>query len=59
MKELHAMSAFVHGALVALHGLGIIYNLKRKNRWDVVAHAAALAYSLQATTHHIKESRGN
>lgn len=37
-KELNNLAAFVHGSLSALHGLGMIYNLKRKNYQAAVIH---------------------
>ena len=55
-NEVHELSTFVHGALVALHILGIVYNLRRKNWFDVAAHGAAGLYSLRATHHHAKLS---
>lgn len=57
MKEVHALAAVVHGALIALHTLGLIYNVRRKNRVDIAIHTFALGYSVRACTHHVKESR--
>jgi hypothetical protein len=31
IKELSSLAVFVHGSLFALHGLGMVYNLKNKN----------------------------
>lgn len=51
-SEVHQLGIFVHGALSALHALGCVYNLKRRNRFDVAAHTFGLLYSLHATVHH-------
>ena len=50
--ELHALGCFVHGALTALHRLGAVYNYRRRNPWDVVAHVAAALYDARSTRHH-------
>lgn len=47
------LAVFVHGALVALHALGIVYNTKRRNWFDVVMHTAAAAYDLWAVGEHL------
>lgn len=52
MKEVHRYAAFIHGMLTALHIVGIVYNVRRRNRLDTVVHGAAMAYSLHATFHH-------
>lgn len=53
--EIHASAAFVHGMLVFGHALGIVYNVRRRNRWDAVAHMLGLAYSLRSARIHMKE----
>lgn len=53
-KDIHGFAAFVHGALCFGHALGIVYNLKRRNRLDVIVHALALGYSLHSTRHHVR-----
>jgi hypothetical protein len=50
--ELHALACFVHGALTALHVLGMVYNCRRRNWWDVVAHLAAAGYDARSVRHH-------
>lgn len=55
-QELHTLSAFVHGALVTLHTLGAVYNARKKNAWETVAHTAGIAFSLYGTIHHLQES---
>lgn len=54
-RELHTLAAFVHGSLVALHVLGCLYNVKRRNRWDVLAHTAAAIYSVRSVRVHLKQ----
>ena len=56
-KEINSLAGFVHGALVALHTLGILYNLKRKHWYNVAVHGYALAFSLNATAHHARVCR--
>jgi hypothetical protein len=50
--ELHALACFVHGALAALHVLGVAYNCRRRNWWDVMAHLAAAGYDARSVRHH-------
>ena len=52
--EVHALGCFVHGALTALHMLGAVYNYRRRNRWDVVAHIAAALYDARSVRHHYR-----
>ena len=56
-SEVHLLGVFVHGMLTSLHALGVVYNLRRGNRFDVTAHALAGAYSLKATFHHVTAAR--
>ena len=56
-REVHALAVFVHGALVALHTLGVIYNLKRGHQWQTLAHVAGVAFSAHSTAHHVKETK--
>ena len=53
-RELQALGIFVHGVLVGLHALGIVYNLRKRNWLDVAAHAGAGAYDFWATGRHVK-----
>jgi DNA-binding IclR family transcriptional regulator len=52
--ETHVLAAGVHGALVALHTLGVAYNARRGNRWQLWAHVAGVAFSVYATVHHAR-----
>ena len=56
-QEVHSLACFVHGALTALHLLGMIYNGKRKNWWDVGMHGLGAAYSVKATLHHAERTK--
>jgi hypothetical protein len=53
-SRLDELSIFVHGTLAGLHLLGIVYNLKRRNHWDVLAHGCAAAYDLYAVGVHLR-----
>ena len=57
---IHILAAFCHGALAALHALGIGYNLKRaqsnpKNWVDVLAHALGETYALWSVKSHAED----
>lgn len=52
--EVHLLASFVHGCLSGLHLLGVVYNIRRKNKFDIAAHVLGVAYSVHATAHHIK-----
>jgi hypothetical protein len=52
--ELHALGCFVHGALTALHTLGAIYNIRRRNWVDVAAHVAAALYDARSARRHYR-----
>lgn len=56
-REIAILATFVHGALAALHLLGVVYNVKRKNKWDVAAHTAAMFYDGYSTYKHVQEVR--
>lgn len=57
-KEVHSLAGFTHGALASLHLLGVLYNIRRKHWYNVVVHGYALAFSLNATTHHARMCKG-
>lgn len=56
-RDLHVLAAFVHGALAALHALGLVYNLRRGNHGELYAHAAGVMFSAHCTVHHYQESK--
>ena len=56
-SEVHSLAAFVHGSLVALHLLGTVYSVRRKNWFDLLVHSCGVAFSVRATAHHAKLAR--
>ncbi len=56
-REIDVLGAYVHGALSALHLLGVIYNLRRGNKGDCVVHGCALLYDAHATYVHWKAAQ--
>lgn len=53
--ELEILAIMVHGALAALHALGAAYNIRQKNKWDALIHAAACAYDIRAAFNHYRK----
>lgn len=51
-QELDSLACFVHGVLFALHSLGVVYNVRRRNWWDISIHTSAAIYDLWATQKH-------
>lgn len=51
-RQLQALATFVHGALASLHALGFVYNIKRGNKLDSIAHATAFLYDMASTKKH-------
>lgn len=43
---------FVHGALAALHALGVVYHLRHRTHLDAALHAGAAIYDLAAVVRH-------
>lgn len=54
--EVEKLAIFVHGMLAAGHLLGVVYNAKRGNVFDVTAHSLAFVYDIYATSKHLKRS---
>lgn len=52
-RQLQTLGVFVHGVLFGLHALGVAYNLKRQNWFDVSVHTAAGGYDLWAVGKHV------
>jgi hypothetical protein len=52
-RDIESLAAFVHGVLAGLHALGMVYNIKRRNWFDVAAHSAAMSYDIWATAKHV------
>ncbi len=57
MPEIHALGVFAHGALVALHALGIMFNLRRNNKTEAAMHTVAVGCSIYAVYTHVKEAQ--
>lgn len=51
------LAAFVHGALVTLHALGAVYNMRKDNRWQAGAHIAGIAFSAHSVGVHLRAVR--
>jgi len=52
-QHIEELAIFVHGSLAALHMLGMVHNLRKRNWIDVVAHGLALAYDSWAVSKHL------
>ena len=52
-QEIEYLATFVHGVLAGLHALGMVYNIKRRNWFDVGAHSVAMSYDVWATARHL------
>ena len=53
--QMAELALAVHGILVAFHCLGIAYNAKRGNKFDVICHTAAAAYDVWAVDKHLRD----
>ena len=56
MRDVHGYALFVHGALTALHCLGAVYGVKRRNWLDLSVHIGAGLFSLRAARHHARQA---
>lgn len=54
-RQLSELGVFVHGVLAGLHLLGVVYNMRRRNWWDVTAHTAAAIYDTHAAMAHTRD----
>ena len=59
MREIHILASFIHGMLVTLHGIGVVYNVRKKNRIDTLIHLVAAVYSVRAVRNHLKGERND
>jgi hypothetical protein len=50
--EIHLLGCFVHGVLAAFHGLGVLYNFRRKNWTDTTIHVLGAGYDAWAVRKH-------
>lgn len=55
-REWEVIAAAVHGALLALHLLGLFYNLRRRNRADSIVHGLACIYDGACVVKHIRDA---
>lgn len=53
-RQMQELGVFIHGILAGLHFIGVAYNLRRRNWFDVAAHFSAGAYDVYAVTKHVK-----
>lgn len=53
-RQLQVLGVFVHGMLTFGHLLGIVFNARRKNWFDVSAHSAAMTYDVWAAMKHAR-----
>jgi len=53
LPEIHVLGMCVHGAMMALHTLGVIYNLRRRNRPETLLHVCAIGCSVYAVYKHL------
>lgn len=53
--QMAELAVAIHGILAAFHTLGIVYNARRGNRFDVLAHTAACAYDVWAVAKHVMD----
>ena len=53
-RQMQEIALMVHTLLTAGHALGIVYNVKRRNWFDVAAHTAAAVYDVGAIRKHMR-----
>jgi hypothetical protein len=56
-RQMAELGVFVHGVLASFHLLGLVYNVRRKNWPETVAHSAALTFDAYAVRKHIRQVR--
>lgn len=54
-RRMAELSAFVHGVLAGLHVLGIAYNLRKRNWFDVFMHTSAAIYDVHSMHSHVND----
>jgi hypothetical protein len=54
--EIHLLGCFVHGVLAAFHGLGVLYNFRRKNWMDTTIHVLGTGYDAWAVRNHYRKA---
>jgi hypothetical protein len=53
--DLEVMAAMAHGGSAVLNLLGIAYNLRKRNGFDVLIHSAGLVYHLISVRKHARD----
>ena len=53
-REIETLAVFVHGALAFGHLLGLVFNVRRRNGFDSLAHAAGVIYDTAAAVGHAR-----
>lgn len=56
-REMQFFAALIHGLLAAGHGLGLVYNIRKKNWMDVAVHSVASTYDLWAMQKHLARAK--
>jgi hypothetical protein len=56
-KELNNLAIFTHGTLFALHSLGMVYNLKKRNYMAACIHGATGAWDFVCGIAHVNEGQ--
>lgn len=57
-KELELLACLVHGILAVLHVLGLVFNIRRGNRFDSTVHAVGVIYDGVSTIKHGRAAIG-
>ena len=56
-QEIETLAAVVHGSLAVLHGLAMLYHIRRKCRKHAVIHGIVCVYDIIGVYQHTKEDR--
>jgi hypothetical protein len=56
-RQMETLAIAAHGGAVVLHLLGLVYNVRRGNRFDSVCHALAVVYDGWAVAVHMRAYR--
>lgn len=51
-REIEILATVVHAILAVLHVLALVFNVRRRNWLDALAHAAGVVYDGWATVRH-------
>src|SRR3990167_1265316 len=56
-KEIHALALVCHSMMATLHGIGLLYNFRRKNWIESAIHASVLCFNIKSVNSHRKEMK--